>query len=280
MIKNGFEVLEEDEFKGGSYQLPLTVPTGGGSINFVTQNVGIRGRAEQILAVLRGAVESGCRLEEVEVDSMLIEGVEKSEDGDEPFRTYGFASAAGGVGQRFYSKYYSDQDPNPRTIVKVIGQTIASMPVALSPLRYLPALPRELREYAREVFEPCRARVTVDGMVLPHTQFTGLNIASMSINLGGVVRLFGKADEPGHMHCLVGSPSPLSIVRNLPNMHLGRTINARGLLDRVCREMTVEAAEDELLEPVIDGEYYRNIKRINFRLGPRVRIPKVVGAAQ
>ena len=48
------------------------------------------------------------------------------------------------------------------------------------------------------------------------------------------------------------------------------------VLDRPCRVMTMEST-GELLEPVIDGEYYRNIKRVSFRLGPRVRIPKVVG---
>ena len=31
------------------------------------------------------------------------------------------AEQAGGVGQRFYSKYYADKDPNPRTIVKVVA---------------------------------------------------------------------------------------------------------------------------------------------------------------
>ena len=40
--------------------------------------------------------------------------------------------------------------------------------------------------------------------------------------------------------------------------------------------MPIEACGDELLAPVIDGEYYRNVKRIAFRVGPRVRIPKVV----
>jgi hypothetical protein len=39
----------------------------------------------------------------------------------------------------------------------------------------------------------------------------------------------------------------------------------------------MEATGRELLEPVIDGEYYRNVKRLSFRVGPRVRIPKLVG---
>ena len=38
----------------------------------------------------------------------------------------------------------------------------------------------------------------------------------------------------------------------------------------------MEATGDELLAPVIDGEIYRNLRSVAFRLGPRVRIPKVV----
>ena len=41
---------------------------------------------------------------------------------EEVFRTYGFASAVGGVGQRFFTKYYADEDPSPMAILKVLGQ--------------------------------------------------------------------------------------------------------------------------------------------------------------
>ena len=40
--------------------------------------------------------------------------------------------------------------------------------------------------------------------------------------------------------------------------------------------MIVEATGDELVAPIIDGEYYRNVKKRVYRVGPRVRIPKVV----
>ena len=33
---------------------------------------------------------------------------------------------------------------------------------------------------------------------------------------------------------------------------------------------------DELMAPIIDGEFYRNVKSIEFRVGPRVRIPRVI----
>jgi diacylglycerol kinase family enzyme len=205
---------------------------------------------------------------------MCIDGVQVVDGVETEFRTYGFASAAGGVGQRFYAKYYADPDPNPRTIVKVVANTVGSAPIALSPLGKLPL--GQLSTYARDIFTPTSCKVTLDGMVLPGTQFTGVHVASMSINLGNVLRFFGKADRPGLMNAIVGTPSPWGVIRNLPRMIRGQEMRGRNVLDRPCREMKMEAAGGELLAPIIDGEYYRHVKSITFRVGPRVRIPKVV----
>ncbi len=274
MVRMGMEVLQEDEFAGQAFRLPMTLPTKGGTIDFVANNVGIEGDAEGILATLRRNVERDVQIEETEVDSMAIDGIQVVDGAEVPFRTYGFASAAGGVGQRFYAKYYDAPDPNPRTIVKVIATAVASAPIALSPLSRLPL--GTWASYAKEVFEPTRCRVTLDGMKLPGDHFTGVHIASMSINLGNVLRFFGKADRPGLMNAIVGTPSPWGVIRNLPRMRRGEEMRGRNILDRPCREMTMEASGDDLLAPIIDGEFYRNVKRLAFHVGPRVRIPKVV----
>jgi diacylglycerol kinase family enzyme len=274
MLRMGMEVLQEDEFVGASFALPMTLPTKGGTIDFVANNVGIEGDAEGILATLRRNVERNLQIEETEVDSMVIDGIQVVDGAELPFRTYGFASAAGGVGQRFYAKYYDDPDPNPRTIMKVVATAVASAPIAMSPLSRLPF--GSWKSYAREVFEPTRCRVTLDGMRLPGDQFTGVHIASMSINLGNVLRFFGKADQPGLMNAIVGTPSPWGIIRNIPRMARGEEMRGRDILDRPCREMTMEATSDDLLAPVIDGEFYRGVKRMTFHIGPRVRIPKVI----
>ncbi len=135
IVRNGLELLQEPEFRGGGYTLPTTLPTNGGTIDFVATNVGITGQAEDLLRDLRVSLERGTYVEEVEVESMQIDGIQISEDGEEEsFRSYGFASAVGGIGQRFFSKYYAERDPNPKAIMKVVGNTIASIPFAFSPL--------------------------------------------------------------------------------------------------------------------------------------------------
>lgn len=278
MVRMGMEVLQEEEFVGQSLRLPLTMPTKGGTIDFVANNVGIEGNAESLLTTLRQSLERGQAIEETEVDSMVVDGIQLVDGQERELRTYGFASAAGGIGQRFYSKYYAEADPNPRTILKVVANTLVSMPVALSFLHKLPL--GQLSTYARDMFAPTRCTVTVDGMRLPGDEFTGVHIASMSINLGNVLRFFGKADQPGLMNAIVGTPTPWGVVRNLPRMARGHEMVGPDILDRPCRELTMEAVGDELLAPIIDGEYYRNVKKMTFRVGPRVRIPKVVAPAQ
>ncbi len=274
MLRMGMEVLQEEEFADSSVTLPLTLPTKGGTIDFVANNVGIEGDAAGILATLRKHLEHGARIEETEVDSMAIDGIQVIDGQEVPFRTYGFASAAGGVGQRFYSKYYADADPNPRTIVKVVANTVMSAPIALSPLSKLPL--GAWTTYAKDVFAPTQCKITLDGMRLPGDKFTGVHVASMSINLGNVLRFFGKADQPGLMNAIVGTPSPWAIIRNIPRMARGQEMRGSDILDRPCREMRLVASGTEMLEPIIDGEYYRNVKELVFRVGPRVRIPKVV----
>src|SRR5215468_9427668 len=93
MLRMGMEVLQEDEFAESSVTLPVTLPTKGGTIDFVANNVGIQGDAEGILATLRKHVEYGATIEETEVDSMVIDGIQLVDGAEIPFRTYGFASA-------------------------------------------------------------------------------------------------------------------------------------------------------------------------------------------
>src|SRR5690242_20460873 len=95
MLRMGMWALQEDEVAGQSVRLPTTLPTKGGTIAFVANNVGIEGDAEGILEALRGRVERGALIEETEVDSMSIDGVQLVDGQEVPFRTYGFASAVG-----------------------------------------------------------------------------------------------------------------------------------------------------------------------------------------
>src|SRR3954471_3416705 len=82
MLRMGMEVLQEDEFVGQAVTLPTTLPTKGGTIDFVANNVGIQGDAEGIRATLLRNVEYGSTIEETEVDSMAIDGIQRVDGKD------------------------------------------------------------------------------------------------------------------------------------------------------------------------------------------------------
>ena len=101
--------------------------------------------------------------------------------------------------------------------MKVVANTVASAPIAMTPLSKLPF------GHVVDLREGSVRADAVQGHARRHgapraTQFTGVHVASMSINLGNVLRFFGKADQPGLMNAIVGTPTPWGIIRNLPRM--------------------------------------------------------------
>ena len=113
--------------RGEDERWPTFVPTNGGTIDFVARKVGVRGRSESIVRALTAFAMAGREPEEVTLDSLLLTGA--LEDGT-PFDRVGFALAAGGVGNRFFDKYYADPAPSPTTIAKVIGRTVSEWTAA------------------------------------------------------------------------------------------------------------------------------------------------------
>jgi hypothetical protein len=115
----------------------------------------------------------------------------------------------------------------------------------------------------------------LDGRELPFSDMGGINVGSLSINLGNVMHFFTPADVPGQLGVIVGNPDPWLMFANLPRMYMAKSMVGASIEDAPCKELVVEAIGDELLAPVVDGEYYENVKKVTFKVGPKVRIPKV-----
>jgi hypothetical protein len=121
--------------------------------------------------------------------------------------------------------------------------------------------------------------VEVDGQTLDFDSFSSLQVGSIDINLGGVVRTFRHAAEPGVMHAQALSSSRLGVVANLPNIVLGTPIWGRDVFDGPARRLRAEAVGGSTLDPVIDGELCFGLQALEVRQGPRLRIPAVVCAS-
>jgi diacylglycerol kinase family enzyme len=261
-------VLFELRDEGRLDALPPLVPTNGGTIDFVAKKVGLRGDAVAILRRLRLAARAG-ELPTVAIPSLELRGLERDARGEErTFRRVGFALAAGGVGQRFFEQYYALEDPGPPSIVKVVGKVAVSQ-VARSAL----PVPATLAGPSVRMFEPTRARVTIDGVIVDGEIHGALHAGAFYLDLGGVFRFFPLANE-GKIHFHAGPVAPWGVIGSLPRMALGRRLRARGLVECAGREMIVEAT-DTPLAPIVDGESYEGIVRLEVRPGPALDIALV-----
>lgn len=249
--------------------LPPFLPTNGGTIDFVARKVGIRGHAESIVRELVRELDKGRMPRIVELDTLWLTG--HSSDGS-VFDRLGFALAAGGIGQRFFSKYYTEKKLGAGAIVRVVAKAVASQVAAQLRL----PLPDRLLGYGREVFSPTHARVRIDGEEVPGLTHGAIHAGSIDISLGGVFRVFPLAQEDGALHFQAGDIVPREMIMALPSLARGGAIPSERLWEKCGREMSITALSDEPLAPIIDGEAFEGLSDLTIRLGPRVRVPRIV----
>jgi diacylglycerol kinase family enzyme len=250
------EMLQQDN---DPRNWPTFVPTNGGSIDFVARKARVRGRADVILQTLGAAAQAHRPPPEVCLDSLELRGETCV---GTTFHRIGFALAAGGVGNRFFDKYYEYRNPGRLTIARVIGRAVADHTMAL-----LSAKPVAVSH----LFTPTFARVVIDGQEVATHTHNALHAGAFDVNLGGVVRIFPLAREPGALHFQAGAIPPAHMIANLPALMTGRAIRSAGLSDVSGRTMTIEAGQQPL-SPIIDGERFSGITRLDVRGGPSVRI--------
>ncbi len=258
--------------QSGTSRLPNLVPTNGGAIDFVARKVGITGNAEKILLSLTRSLKRRRPPELVPIDSLEVSGAVRDAGGrEQPFLRIGFALAAGGIGQRFFDKYYRQPEPGTRAILSVVLRSVASHGVG----QLAGWAPEELLRYGREVFAPTRARVTIDGWTVPCESHGAIHAGSLDVSLAGVFRVFPLARTRGQLHFQAGGIVPTEIIRALPDLYRGRAIKSEHLFEKAGQEMHVEALGDELLSPIIDGEIFRGLSRMTVRRGPVIWVPRI-----
>jgi hypothetical protein len=242
---------------------PVFVPSRAGTIDFVARKARVRGRTDSIVSALVDAAKSGQPPPEVRLDTLNIEG--RSVDGLS-FQRIGFALAAGGVGCRFFDRYYEAPHPGPATIVKIIARTVRDMAASTV---------RPGRTSRPDMFRPTCAKVAIDGEEVPTRMHNALHAGAFDVNLGGVLRVFPQAREPGVLQFQAGEISPATIIAQLPSLVLGKPARADRLYDTVGREMTIAIEDgDEPLSPIIDGERFLGLDKLVVTIGRQVRIAR------
>jgi hypothetical protein len=247
-------------------QWPTFVPSNGGSVNAVARKAGVRGRPQAILQALTTAAGTNQPPPEVSLDTLTLDG--ETADGAK-FHRLCFGLAAGGVGNRFYDKYYDNHTHGRADALKVIGRSFRDyLSTKLIPGR------ADTPNYATSLFAPTRARVVIDGEEVPTRTHRVLHAGAIDLHIAGPFRLFPKASKPGALHFQAGFLRPSMIVAQFPRALSGGGITGDLVRDVNGHEMVIET-EDEPLSPIIDGERFVGIVRLVARAGPRVRIAQV-----
>jgi diacylglycerol kinase family enzyme len=243
---------------------PVFVPTNGGSVNAVARKARVRGRPEAILRALVAAAETDRPPAEVLLDTLALDG--ETADGAK-FHRLCFGLAAGGVGNRFYEKYYGNNTHGRADVVRVIARSFGDY-VTNKVVR------SSKPNYATSLFTPTRARVVIDGEEVPTRTHRLLHAGAIDLHIGAGFRLFPKAEKPGLLHFQAGNLRPSLIVVRFPAALRSGRLRGDEIRDVNGQEMIIEA-EDEPLSPIIDGERFDGIVRLVARAGPRIRIAQV-----
>jgi diacylglycerol kinase family enzyme len=245
---------------------PTFVPTNGGSVNAVARKAGVRGRPDAIIRALVAGAAADRPPPEVCLDTLQLTG--RIAD-DSTFERLCFGLAAGGVGNRFYERYYDNPDHDRLAVARVIGRTLGDyLTSKVSPGRV------KTPNYASVLFTPTRARVVIDGEEVPTRTHRLLHAGAIDLRIAGPFRLFPKAAKPGALHFQAGELRPSKIVVQLPSALTNGTIRGERVRDVNGREMIIEA-EDEPLSPIIDGERVLDVVSLEARSGPRIRVAVV-----
>ena len=253
---------------GDEARLPIFVPARAGTIDFVATKAGIFSSPTRVIRDLSSSLRRGTRPRTKELDTLRIEGIESSPGGERSFSRIGFALAAGGVGARFFDRYYEERVRGRRAIAKILSRAVGSH---LSEQARLP-VPQGFRDYGRDLFRPTRARVTIDGKELATTEHGALHAGSIDVNFRGLLRVFPLAKQSGVIHFQAGTIHPGEIIRALPRLYRGVPLSTAGLTDLAGKEMTIVPLEGEL-NPIIDGERFEHLQHLYVERGPRVRVP-------
>ncbi|OBH41782.1 diacylglycerol/lipid kinase family protein [Mycobacterium mantenii] len=244
---------------------PAFVPTNGGSVNAVARKARVRGRPEAIVRALTDAAKANQPPPEVDLDTLVLDGATADGEG---FHRLCFGLAAGGVGNRFYDRYYDAPDHNRLAVARVIARSFGDYITSkVAPSRV------KTPNYASILFTPTRARVVIDGEEVPSRTHSLLHAGAIDLRIGGPLRLFPKASEPGALHFQAGFLRPSKIVVQLPAALTNGMLRGDGLRDVNGHEMIIEA-EDDPLSPIIDGERFLGIMKLVARAGPRIRVAR------
>jgi len=226
----------------GSESLPRLAVLGGGTVNTVAANIGVHGKPEDILTRLVACRNRGMAEPVVERPTLCVNG------------SCGFLFGAA-MGARFFEVYYGGPFTGLGWATLLAARITASSLLGTA--------------FARRLFEPVPARITVDGKRLPQERWT-LLVAATVENVGLQIRITCRAVErQGHFHLVASGLPAFELARQFHRTFLSRSLSGEPHFDLLAREAVIEFERPEPY--IMDGDLFR-AARLVLRQGPNVKL--------
>jgi hypothetical protein len=275
LVNEGASALEDRGLWDRRSPFPyFLVPANGGTIDFVARKAGIRSSSSRIIRTLVDGVRSGRAFTTADLPTLEVVGHRVGDpEGSMGFRRLGFATAVGGIGQKFFEKYYEAANPNPWTIIQIAVKVGTGHLMSFVPYHGFPWMER-WKDHSRDMMSGTRAHVVADGRVLPYDSYQGLHVGSVDVDFG-TMKLFPFAGLPGKLHLVAGALTPSEASWKWIWLVAGRPIPGGTWHEFPGESLEVRARDGEVLDPVIDGETFSGLDHLIVRPGPVVRVPLV-----
>ena len=175
--------------------VPVIVPTRGGTVNTIATSLGARGAPDRALARL---------LEKGGATPRLRAPVRVVADAGEP--VYGFIFV-NGAGARWLDLYYTESRMGARGAASLVARIAGSALVG--------------GELARRVFAPFEAELVVDGEAIAQRRFTAM-AASGVRDIGlGFTPFHSAGSDPKRIHLATTDAGPARLALELPALRAG-----------------------------------------------------------
>jgi diacylglycerol kinase family enzyme len=216
-------------YRAAGARLPPIALLGGGTVNTVAHNLGVRGAPEAVLTRLLDAAACGA-LPSVAQPLLAVNG------------RHGFLFAAA-LGARFLELYYDAPSPGPTRAALLAARVAGSAAVggALS----------------RRLFRPARTTLSIDGEAALRLD-ARLLVASTVADVGVGMRICPRASSaPGRFQLVASALPPSVMARQLPAVLAGRALDGAPELhvDRLAVRAELVFDDDEPY--TLDGDLFR-----------------------
>lgn len=232
----------------GDEPLPKVALLRGGTMNTVSNGVGINGTPPRLIANLVEKYYTGQPFETTRRNTLRV----IDETGDR----YGFIFG-NGVVANFLEEYYGTGNPSPTTAAVLLAKAVASLPMG-----------GDLQE---RLFRPFTARIELDKDSWESRDYTSVLAATVDqIGLG--FRPFIRSQErEGAFHLLGIIARPLELAMQLPRIRLGLPVDENKIRSAVSGRALFRS--DQPISYTIDGDMHIAADgMVTLEAGPSIEI--------